>query len=523
MNREATMDFSGRVGGRITVIAIATFALSLSACRDTSGPVSRKAVMQQRLASSMVSHVSAKPRKIPDEYIVVFDESVDDVRGRAAALAQITRSNIRFTYTGAVKGFAAHMSAAAAAALSEHPGVDFVEQDQEVSTSETSYAAAWGIDRIDQVSLPLNGQYSFSASGAGVRAYIIDTGIRRTHTQFGGRVVPAFSSIADGYGADGCDGHGTHVAGTLGGSTVGVAKQVTMYSVRVLDCNGSGTTSGVIAGIDWVTANRVLPAVANMSLTGDLSPALNAAVENSIASGVVYVVAAGNSASDACAYSPSSSSAAITVAATTGFDNPASYSNAGGCVDIFAPGSTIHSAWNSDDAAMIGLSGTSMAAPHVAGAAALYLETNPGASPRAVWEAIQRAATTNALSGVASGTANRLLRVNGPADGTVLPPPALPSPEAPLNSPPSAAFSSSCPSQKNNCNFDGSRSRDDTGIAQYAWSFGDGTSSVTAANPLANHSYRAKGSYTVTLTVTDTGGLTSMAQKTIIVKSISNR
>ena len=172
---------------------------------------------------------------------------------------------------------------------------------------------------------------------------------------------------------------------------------------------------------------------------------------------------------------------------------------------------------------MIGLSGTSMAAPHVAGAAALFLETNPGASPRAVWEAIQLAATTNALSGVASGTVNRLLRVNGPADGTVLPPPVVPSPEAPVNNPPSAAFSSSCPSQKNNCNFDGSRSRDDAGIVQYSWSFGDGTSSVTAANPLANHSYRAKGSYTVTLTVTDTGGLTSMAQKTILVKSISNR
>ena len=192
------MDFFGRAGGRITVIAIAASALSLSACRDTSGPVSRKAVMQQRLASSMVSHVSAKSRKIPDEYIVVFDESVDDVRGRAAALAQITRSNIRFTYTGAVKGFAAHMSASAAAALSEHPGVDFVEQDQEVSKSETSYAAAWGIDRIDQVSLPLNGQYSYSASGAGVRAYIIDTGIRRTHTQFGGAGAGAGCSVGGG-------------------------------------------------------------------------------------------------------------------------------------------------------------------------------------------------------------------------------------------------------------------------------------------------------------------------------------
>ena len=499
-----------------------TFALTLSifGCRDSLGPNTRKPGLARIPVAPALNHSFDQRRIIPDEYIVVFDESVRDVPGRAAALASVAQASVKFTYNSAVKGFSARMSSGAAAALAQHPGVDFVEPDQIVSTLESSYAAAWGIDRIDQASLPLNGQYTFSSTGAGVRAYIIDTGIRRTHAQFGGRVAAGFSAIADGYGPDGCNGHGTHVAGTLGGSTVGVAKGATLVSVRVLDCSGSGTLSGVIAGVDWVTANRVLPAVANMSLTSEVSPALNAAIENSIASGVVYAVAAGNSASDACGYSPSSAANAISVAATTGADVQASYSNSGGCVDIYAPGSTIHSAWNTDDNAMIGLSGTSMAAPHVAGAAALYLQSNPSATPDQVWQSIRTSATTNALAGVPSGTPNLLLRVNGSSEGVVIEPPASPSDPVPTNSAPAASFTTSCPSQKNNCTFDASASRDDKGIVRFSWSFGDGATSISAATPIVSHTYRAKGKYTATLTVSDEGGLTSTVQRTVSVKSV---
>jgi subtilisin family serine protease len=506
-------------------LALAWIAIIPSiGCRDSLAPSARQPVFAKSVRHAAFGMQSASHRKIPDEYIVVFDESVSDVHGRAVTLASITGGTIRHEYSAALKGYSTHMSAQAADALSRHPGVDFVEQDSEVSAEEASYAAAWGIDRIDQLGLPLDGQYSFTSTGAGVNAYIIDTGVRRTHSQFGGRVVPAFSAISDGFGPDGCNGHGTHVAGTLGGATVGVAKGVSLYSVRVLDCNGAGSISSVIAGIVWVTSNRVLPAVANMSLTAEFSAALNAAVENSISSGVAFVVAAGNSASDACAYSPSSAANAITVGATTASDFEASYSNSGGCVDIFAPGTTIHSAWNSDDYAMIGLSGTSMASPHVAGAAALFLQSNPAASPQQVWQALQASATVNAIADLPDGTANRLLRVNGPAQGVVLPPPdPVQPPSSPANAAPLAAFSVSCPSQKNNCTFDGSASKDDSGIAGYRWSFGDGASSVTAASPIATHSYRSKGSYTVTLTVTDAGGLSATSQRLITVKSVAKQ
>jgi aqualysin 1 len=348
-------------------------------------------------------------RAIPGQYIVVFKQ---DARGVAEGLTNQVEAEggrVLYTYADALVGFAAQLSDEAVEALRRNPNIDYIEVDQVVSIDATQTNPTWGLDRIDQRDRPLNQRYYYSRTGNGVRVYIIDTGIRYTHNEFGGRAYAGYDAIGDGRNGNDCNGHGTHVAGTVGGAVYGVAKSVRLHSVRVLNCSGSGTNSGVIAGVNWVTNNRIRPAVANMSLGGGASSALDNAVTNSINSGVTYVVAAGNSNANACNYSPARVSSAITVGSTTSSDSRSSFSNFGSCVNIFAPGSSITSAWHTSNTATNTISGTSMASPHVAGVAALYLQGNTGAAPSTVRSAIYNNATTGRLSGIGSGSPNRLL------------------------------------------------------------------------------------------------------------------
>ncbi|RYU13172.1 S8 family peptidase [Nocardioides iriomotensis] len=329
----------------------------------------------------------------------------------ARTVAKENGGKILDNYGKVLNGFSAKLPDRAVERLRTSPDVAFIEADQRFSIDATQSPATWGLDRIDQRNLPLSNSYTYNATGSGVTAYIIDTGIRATHSEFGGRVTSGYTAINDGNGTNDCHGHGTHVAGTVGGSTYGVAKQVTLKPVRVLDCAGSGANSGVIAGVDWVTSNHAAgtPAVANMSLGGGVSSALDTAVTNSINDGVTYAVAAGNENTNACNGSPSRVGAALTVGATTSTDARSSFSNYGSCLDLFAPGSSITSAWNTSDTATNTINGTSMATPHVAGVAALYLQGNPTASAATVGSAVVNGATSGVVTGAGTGSPNRLL------------------------------------------------------------------------------------------------------------------
>ena len=347
---------------------------------------------------------------IPGQYIVVFKPgSPGNEVNNAAERVGAFGGEVLYVYDEALSGFAARLPEPALKGLVHNPNIEFIEVDQVINLDATQSPATWGIDRIDQRALPLNNSYTYNFTGAGVTAYIIDTGIYFGHNEFGGRAVSGYDFVNNDSDASDCNGHGTHVAGTVGGSTYGVAKGVSLVAVRVLNCTGSGTTSGVIAGINWVTSQHTTgKAVANMSLGGSASTALDTAVKNSIADGVVYAIAAGNNNKDACRYSPARVPTAITVGATTSSDARASYSNYGSCLDLFAPGSSITSAWYTGSSATNTISGTSMATPHAAGVAALYLEGHD-AAPQQVRDALVAAATTGVVGNAGRNSPNLLL------------------------------------------------------------------------------------------------------------------
>lgn len=367
-----------------------------------------------RSAATKKDKIRKSQNKVENNYIVVLREDVVGETGIfsiaqyvAEEMAATHNGKLKHIYKNALNGFAVEMSPEDAERLADDFRVAFVEEDGIVTADATQSNPPWGLDRIDQRNRPLNAIYTFNWTGAGVFAYVIDTGILTSHTQFGGRAANVFDAFG-GNGQD-CNGHGTHVAGTIGGSTFGVAKSVNLRGVRVLNCSGSGTNSGVIAGVDFVRLNRQNPAVANMSLGGGASSALDTAVNNLSSSGVAIAVAAGNSNANACNSSPARAASAITVGSTTTTDARSSFSNFGSCLDLFAPGSGILSAWIGSTTATRTISGTSMASPHVAGVAALYKQANPSASASTVRNAIVNNATTNVVTSAGTGSPNRLL------------------------------------------------------------------------------------------------------------------
>ncbi|PNE03661.1 peptidase S8 and S53, subtilisin, kexin, sedolisin [Alcanivorax sp. MD8A] len=477
-------------------------------------------VLSPAWADSTTQEAPAPGHIIENQYIVTLAPNITDVLGVndlttaiRTLLAGIGGGDVLFTYQHALTGMTVQLTDLQASLLGVLPGVLAIEPDRAVTAVATQNNATWGLDRVDQPLLPLDNRFQYPDSGGqDVTVYVVDTGLRSTHNDFAGRVSPGRNFVSTGgflFGGgsidpadtEDCNGHGTHVAGTAVGTTWGVAKQANIAPVRVLGCNGSGSNSGVIAGVDWVAGNHRKPAVANLSLGGTNSTALDTAVRNAINAGVTMVVAAGNDNVNACNGSPNRVAEALTVGATTREDRRSSFSNYGACVDLFAPGSDITSAWYQSDTQTASLNGTSMAAPHAAGAAALYLAANPSASPSAVNLALVNDAVTGVIGNAGSQSPNRLLQITQ-QDGSG------------IDRLPTAAFSADC--QGTVCSLDASGSTDDVAVAAWDWTLGDGN---VASGEQISHDYGADGEFTITLTVTDTANQTGSTEQTVTVGS----
>ncbi|MEU6315491.1 S8 family peptidase [Streptomyces sp. NPDC047014] len=386
-------------------VATATAAAALGIAVDPAG------------AGPATGSVRTAAEPIPGRYLVVLKDlpasAAPDAEREAARGARLYGVTVHTVFSTALRGYAAGMTEAQAAKVAADPAVAYVQQDGLHSVSGSQADPPWGLDRIDQRDLPLDKKYTAAETASNVTVYLLDSGLRTSHEQFQGRAAIGVDKVGDGRNGADCTGHGTHVAGTVGGKDFGVAKGAKLVSVRVTDCRDRASTSAIIAAADWITANAVKPAVVNMSINGGGNSAEDEAIKRSIASGVTWVVSSGNGNTNACNNSPGRISAAIVVNNSTSGDSRRSDSNFGPCTDLFAPGTGVTSAGNRSDSASRQLSGTSMAAPHVTGAAALYLAKHPAATPAEVQSALITAATPGKVRGVGKDTPNRLLYTGG--------------------------------------------------------------------------------------------------------------